>query len=126
MDNQQESYLVPIPGYVGYLTDCEGNIFSVRRGELKQLKPMPHGGKTKKTYFRVKLATSQVFVHRLIGSILYGDVIPRNLQVNHIDADSTNNRIDNLEVVTQKENVLHAKENKLYCQGAAWYAARAK
>lgn len=87
---------------------------------------MPHGGKTKKTYFRVKLATDQVFVHRLIGSVLYGDVIPRNLQVNHIDADSTNNRIDNLEVVTQKENVLHAKENKLYCQGAAWYAARAK
>lgn len=124
MDNQQESYLIAVPGYIGILTDCLGNIFSIRRGSLKKLKKFPHGGKTKKIYYRVSLGEGCIFVHRLIASIRYGGKIPSKLHVNHIDGDTENNQEDNLEIVTHKENSAHAKREGLYCSGQDWYNAR--
>lgn len=124
MGNQQESYLVPVPGFVGILTDCLGTIYSVRRGKLKALKNFQHGGKTRKIYFRVALAEQKIFVHRLIASVYYGSKIPSDLHVNHIDGDTENNCITNLEIVTHRENTKHAKENSLYCSGVAWHEAR--
>jgi len=44
-------------------------------------------------------------VHRLVAKAFIGD---SNLQVNHIDFDKGNNRIDNLEYLSAKDNIKHS------------------
>ncbi len=44
-------------------------------------------------------------VHRLVSVAFIGD--PEGMQVNHIDEDKTNNRVDNLEYVTAMQNTHH-------------------
>lgn len=52
-----------------------------------------------------KIMTIQV--HRLIW-IYFNGPIPKNMVINHIDGNKGNNNIDNLEIVTPKENAEHA------------------
>lgn len=50
--------------------------------------------------------------HRLVASLFIPDIRDtRDLQVNHINNISTDNRVSNLEWVTQKENLKHYYEN---------------
>lgn len=51
-------------------------------------------------------------VHRLVASAFLGD--EPNLCVNHIDSNRSNNRVENLEWVTQLQNVRHARINNRY------------
>lgn len=46
----------------------------------------------------------QKYIHRLVG-ISFVDGYKKGLQINHKDEDKTNNRFDNLEWVTCKENI---------------------
>lgn len=54
-------------------------------------------------------------VHRLVYEAFKGK-IPKGYTIDHRDNDSLNNRIDNLQCVTQKENIIksnnHSKRNK--------------
>lgn len=67
-------------------------------------------------YYRVSLwknGKSQVsLVHRIVAKAFF-DNISDDLQVNHIDGNKENNSLDNLELVTPKQNVKHAIDNKL-------------
>lgn len=47
------------------------------------------------------------FIHRLVAEAFLGG-IPTGYVVNHIDYDRANNCLDNLEIITQKENVWHS------------------
>lgn len=64
----------------------------------------------KQGYKQVRLIRNGIaknmLVHRLV--MLAFKPIKESLQVNHIDGNKENNRIDNLEWVTAKENVKHA------------------
>lgn len=55
-------------------------------------------------------------VHRLVAENFIGSC-PKNHQVNHIDGDKNNNHYFNLEYVTHKENIAHAKRLDLYAKG---------
>lgn len=61
--------------------------------------------------------TKKFPVHRLVMEVFHG---PRDdLQVNHIDGDKINNKLENLEYVTASENILHAHRTNLvkqYCR----------
>ena len=48
------------------------------------------------------------FIHRIVCAAFIGP-IPVGKEVNHIDGDRLNNRIENLEYVTRKENAAHRK-----------------
>ncbi|NDG19355.1 MAG: hypothetical protein EB117_13935 [Betaproteobacteria bacterium] len=49
---------------------------------------------------------TQKLVHRMVWEAFNG-AIPHRLEVNHKDLDKTNNRLDNLELVTHQENLIH-------------------
>lgn len=54
-------------------------------------------------YWNVRIGKQQYLASRVIVSIL-GEIIPDNYVVNHIDGDTTNNKVSNLEVVSHLEN----------------------
>ena len=129
MDNQQVSFsLTPIPHYgngSNYFFDIDGNIYSTTRtAKPRMLKSRKHYGKSKNPYMRVKLSDASHLVHRIIASSIIGRKLSADEQVNHIDGNTTNNNVCNLEVVSHKENVKHAKNNGLYCSGREWHKAR--
>lgn len=101
-------------GYQGmYLVSNLGNVKSMsawKNGGLMKLKPNRYG------YYRINLCLDMkretVFVHRIVWEAFNG-VIPDTLQINHIDGNKTNNRLDNLELVTASENIQHAFDNDL-------------
>lgn len=53
-----------------------------------------------------------IAVHRIVSTCFLGPR-PEGLVVNHIDGNKLNNRVENLEYVTPKENVHHAIKNGL-------------
>jgi len=129
MDNQQVSSigtkLIPIPEFELYFTDTTGTIFSFKRGgKEKILSPYLHYGKSKNPYMRVKIINKLWLLHRLIGSVNIGRQLNKDEVINHINGVTTDNRLTNLEVITQRENVNHAVSLVLYCSGDEWYEAR--
>lgn len=64
-------------------------------------------------YFQLKLCKdgryNTVAVHRIVAKhFLEYPIDGKIYEVNHIDRDRTNNRVDNLEYLTHKENVRHS------------------
>lgn len=69
------------------------------------------------SYHRYTLKTDcgslKVLAHRLVLKTFNPIENMDNLEVNHIDGNKLNNLVSNLEWVTRKENMIHAKENGL-------------
>ena len=109
----------PVQGFEGlYSVSRSGLVISHKRtttngGILKQ-SLSPSG------YRRVKLLKNgkyhNLMVHRIVATAFLSN--DGNLPyVNHIDADKSNNSVDNLEWCTGEQNVTHAKSLKLYPGG---------
>lgn len=106
----------PIKGYEGlYEVSNMGRVKSLRWPSPKILSPEKPGG-----YCRIQLYKNKkkirMLVHRLVASAFIPN--PYNKpEVNHIDGDKENNKVDNLEWVTGKENTNHAMKMGLYDEG---------
>lgn len=101
---------VDIEGFEGlYQISTFGNISRVKKDNkiLKQC----ISGKNKKGYFRVGLCKNGITAQKSVHRLLAQHFIPNNSnkpQVNHIDGNKLNNKLNNLEWVTAKENSSHA------------------
>lgn len=66
--------------------------------------------KTQNGYLQVGLyknGKEKIFgIHQLVWMCLKGD-IPKGYEINHIDENKENNSIENLELLTRKENINH-------------------
>jgi hypothetical protein len=63
-------------------------------------------------YFKVGITLGKrnyksEYVHRIVAENFI-DAIPKGMQVNHIDGNRRNNRVDNLEIVSPSENLKNA------------------
>lgn len=62
-----------------------------------------YGSENDKGYLRATIGGVNKGVHQWVYLTFVGD-IPEGLEVNHIDEDKYNNRLDNLNLMTRKEN----------------------
>lgn len=97
-----------IEGYPQYRIFNEGNVVSFKYGYPKELKQ--HYAKGYKRVFLSKDNKMKAFfAHRLVAQAFI-DNPQHKPQINHKDGNKENNRADNLEWVTRKENWKHNKE----------------
>ena len=96
-----------IKDYVGYEINEKGDVFSFKQYEPKQLKSQK-ASQSKKGYYQVRLYDNGLstfhYVHRLVWETFVGE-IPSDKQIDHIDGDTSNNHISNLQLVTGRENI---------------------
>ena len=91
------------PTLISYSCDKAGNVYG-KKGQLMK------GCLSTVGYQQYEFSGRTETGHRFVWECIKG-VIPEGLVINHIDANKLNNRIENLEVVEQAENVHHHYRN---------------
>lgn len=99
--------MTDLVGFPGYTCDELGNVYSTRMGPLRRLKPRRFTNGYLGYDLRRDGGTFVVLAHRVIAEAFLGE-IPKGMTVNHLDFDKTNNSITNLEIISKRENYLHA------------------
>lgn len=95
-----------IKNFKGYLVDKNGNIYSNKSGKIKLLKPFLD---SKKRYFLIKLKNDEgirkaLLVHRIVAITFIPN--PYSLPVvDHINDNTKDNRVENLQWLSYKDNV---------------------
>jgi len=87
------------------------NVSNMGRVQLSRTPPASKsfGSNTGNGYKSKTIGDKKISVHILVLTAFRGNYNNR-LVVNHMDRDKTNNRLENLEVVTPSENTIHAFE----------------
>lgn len=97
-----------------FLVSDEGNVWRIKNGKQTEAKIcyVSRDNKYGTISYYENGKQIHVYVHRLIASSFIPN--PKNLpQVNHIDGNTKNNRVDNLEWCNAKHNIQHAYRNGL-------------
>lgn len=95
-----------IEGYDNYQISSFGNVRN--KSKLNVLKQQVNF----KGYLQVSIKNKTFRVHRLVADAFIPKIEYKN-QVNHINCIKTDNRVQNLEWVDNRENQIHARANGL-------------
>lgn len=89
-----------------------------KKGEFVNIKTNKrlYGELMNKGYIRMHLkdktgSSVRIMAHRLVALTFLGDPPTTEHQINHINSDSSDNRVENLEWATGQENINHKMEN---------------
>ena len=93
----------------GYLICASGHIYSKKTSQYLTEYVTDCGYLKVGVYIKGK--NRHLSVHRLVAEAWLDLSTPAQTQVNHKDMDKLNNSIENLEWVTQSENIKHSKQN---------------
>ena len=95
-----------------YLACSDGSIVSCKNEKVRTLKPSKNKGGYYVVGLTVNAKTKTHYVHKLIAmAFLHHKPNGHKLVVDHIDNDKSNNRLDNLQIITNREN--NSKDKKL-------------
>ena len=109
-------------GFSKYLISTDGQVYSLKSDRL-----LPQGY-TQRGYKQVDVCNDEgikkhMRVHRLVYMAHKG-VIPEGMQINHKDENKANNCIDNLELMTNKENSSYGTRNARISKSMKRYRAK--
>ena len=120
---------VPVPGFPGVLIDESARVYLQGDAGVTELKVSQSS-----TYCRVSLpcdcSKRRMHVHVLMAITFLGLTLDEtgcssdSLQVDHIDGNKRNNRLENLEVVTNQENLRRAWAAGAYARNG--YASKGR
>ena len=107
--------------YTDYQISSYGRVKSLKRGRETILKPRA----TRNDYLRVQLSVNGIakdfYIHRLVAfAFIQNDNPIEKTDINHIDENKANNKIDNLEWCTKEYNNKYGTKierisKKVYC-----------
>lgn len=97
-----------IPQFENYYASNVGRIKHKERVLTPFIVRKPH---SKRVVYKVRIGTKGYSVARLVASAFYGE---SNLTVNHIDGNTLNNCVWNLEWCSLKDNIKKGYETGLY------------
>jgi DNA-directed RNA polymerase II subunit RPB2 len=115
-DSFELAQFTDIPNYNKYMASKNGEIYSKNIKRLCRITVLPNG------YHKIKMKSDSnvykdLYIHVIIA-MTYLNYAPSNKYViNHIDGNKGNNNLENLEIVTQKDNMKHSvmiNNDKLY------------
>ena len=98
-----------IEGYEDYMASNLGRVKSLKFGKEKILSQFDDKDGYKRIGIYKNNNIKQTSVHRIIASAFLGN---SDLQVNHKNGNRADNRIENLEYVSVRENISHSILNK--------------
>lgn len=125
VENLENETWLPIKGYEGlYEISNLGRVKSLKKVWYAAIKHRQRNEKNETIlksshsshYHRVILIKNKIHTTALIHRLVAKHFIENNenkLQVNHIDGNKLNNRVENLEWVSSRENLIHAIKNNL-------------
>ena len=99
-----------VPGTNGaYSVSTFGRVYSNRFSRFLKLSPDGRG------YYSVRIFGTKYMAHRVVAWAFLGlTPLKCSVEINHKDGNKTNNCLDNLEIVTHSENMIHALNNGLW------------
>ena len=90
--------------FTNYAASKDGEILNVKTGRILKKILTVNGYLTFKIFDKKLIKTKTYYIHRFEWECVKGD-IPEGFVIDHIDSVKTNNKIENLQLLTVSENI---------------------